>query len=176
MNTSTTPLYQDTVLLHLGCAVRRLGDDDQAPALLRTYADRILEKGRAVACGIEDAPDFFQETLRWSLDHVDQITSLWAHDLAVLAAGVHASAYVLKATAFLQGRAISSTVPGRTDRRTKLGRRQSASYTRAHVLAGAAERMAVLPIQFRLSASDDRMLRGWSSQLDSSARLYGLAE
>ena len=176
MNAPNAPLYQDTVLLHLGSAVTRIGDAAHAPDLLKQYANRVCETGRAVAGGVEEAPDFFRDTLRWSLENVDQITSLWAHDIGVLAAGVHASAYVLKATAFLQGRAISSTVPGRTDRRTKQGRRQSASYYRAHVLAGVADKMAVLPIQLRLSTSDNQMLSEWSGQLDAAARLYRLVD
>ena len=44
------------------------------------------------------------------------------------------------------------------------------------VLAGVADKMAVLPIQLRLSTSDNQMLSEWSGQLDAAARLYRLVD
>lgn len=174
MSTPPTPLYQDTVLLHLGRAATRLNGSDDTPESLTKYADQVFETGRCIAAEILDAPEFAHETLRWSLEHVDQITSLWAYDIEVLGAGVHAAAHVLKSTAFFQGRAIASTAPGRMDRRTKQGRRQMASYARAHTLNNIADKMVALPVRFRLSDADGRMLNEWRDHLDSSARLYGL--
>lgn len=83
MDRPLTPLYQDTVLLHLGSAATRLSDSDVVPAHLPQLASQVFETGHAIATAILDAPDFFQETVRWSLEHVDQITSLWAHDTEV---------------------------------------------------------------------------------------------
>lgn len=174
MEKPPTPPYQNTVLLHLERAATRLNDSDNAPEQLTKYADQVFETGRSMAAEILDAPEFAHETLRWSLDHVDQITSLWAHDIEVLGAGVHAAAHVLKSTAFFQARAIASAAPGRMDRRTKQGRCHMTSMARGHSLSSIADKMSVLPIRLSLSAADGQMLNEWRVQLDSSARLYGL--
>lgn len=176
MDRPLMPLYQNTVLLHLERAATRLNDSDDAPEHLTKYAGQVFQTGRSMAIDILDAPDFAHETLRWSLEHVDHITSLWAHDVEVLGAGVHAAAHVLKSTAFFQARAIATTTPGPMDRRTKQGRRHMTSMARGYSLSSIADKMPLLPVRFRLSAADGQMLNGWRAQLDSSARLYGLVK